>query len=77
MDQTPQYQYSTKKNPAILIYTNVVNPLSPPDKLSPTGEDACSHACFLSVMAPTGHICTDQTGYFVNPSSNDGNNYIF
>jgi hypothetical protein len=28
-----------------------------------------SHECFVSVIEPTGKICTDQTGKFITPSS--------
>jgi len=50
---------------------------SPPDldtfPLAST-EQRC-HNCYVAVMQPTGQIYTDQTGKFIQPSSN-GNNYL-
>jgi hypothetical protein len=42
---------------------------------SPTSIDDRTHHVYCAFLEPTGQIYTDQTGWFVTPSSN-GNNYM-
>jgi hypothetical protein len=66
LDQARKNQRSTK---------TPVEPVDQHDEFPSILTGVRSHYCYASIMEPTGQIYTNQTGRFVQPSSN-GNNYL-
>jgi hypothetical protein len=72
LDQTQKNQATTKQKPESANTNDDGN-----DDVFPTSTSSSerSHHCYATIMEPTGQIYTDQTGRFVQASSN-GNNYF-
>ncbi len=67
LDQTRMHWASTK--------LQLGEPSSGDTPFPCTTNTKRSHHCYTAIMEPTGQTFTDQTGKFVQPSSN-GNNYL-
>jgi hypothetical protein len=72
LDQTRKNQASTKQKPESANTKDDGD-----DDVFPTSTSSGeqSHHCYATIMEPMGQIYTDQTGRFVQASSN-GNNYL-
>ena len=78
LDQTRKNQSTTKvqfaPSPA---KTDCMLPTLEPSQIDSNDINKQCHFCYAAIMQPTGQIYTDQTGKFVQPSSNGTITYLF